>query len=138
VDFRLISTYLEKREFNSTGVAEDLVVSTGEQGRPRWRHRFTTSYKYEDFSAVLTVTHRSSTVNDREWTLSQNNYNDISSYTQFDLTSRYNVSDELQLRLGVLNMFDRVPPTSPFAFNNSNGYYDSLGRRLTVGVNYSF
>lgn len=138
VDFRLISTYLEKREFNSTGVAEDLVVSTGEQGRPRWRHRFTTSYNYEDFSAVLTVTHRSSTVNDREWTPSQNNYNDIASYTQFDLTSRYNVTDDLQLRLGVLNMFDRVPPTSPFAFNNGNGYYDSLGRRLTVGVNYSF
>ncbi|MDX3772644.1 TonB-dependent receptor [Chromatiaceae bacterium AAb-1] len=137
-DLRLISTYLDNYEFNTTGLAEDLVVSTGEQARPRWRHRFSTTYRYGDFSAVMTVTHRSATVNDRQWSLSQNNYNDISSYTQFDLTSRYDVTPALQLRAGLLNIFDREPPANPFSYNNSNGYYDSLGRRLTLGMNYSF
>ncbi|MGG7092968.1 TonB-dependent receptor domain-containing protein [Shewanella indica] len=135
--FRLFSTYLEERSFNPTGFADDEVKSAGEQARPRWRHRLTTDYTYNDFSAVLTANYRSDTVRDNEWSPNQNNYNDIPSYTTFDLTSRYNITDALQVRAGILNMFDRTPPRQPGVYNQG-AYYDMLGQRLTVGVNYKF
>ncbi|MFB2653791.1 TonB-dependent receptor domain-containing protein [Shewanella seohaensis] len=135
--FRLFSTYLEERSFNSTGFAEDEVKETGEQERPRWRHRFTTDYTYEDFSAVLTANYRSSTVLSNDWSPNQNNYNDIPSYITFDLTTRYNITDALQVRAGILNMFDETPPRQPGVYNQG-AYYDILGQRITVGVNYKF
>ncbi|WP_228610936.1 TonB-dependent receptor [Alkalimonas sp.] len=134
---RWIGTYLEERTFNQTGFAEDEVVNTGEQARPRWRNRLITSYNYQDFSAVLTMTHRHSSVLNNEWTPNQNNYNDVPSYITWDLTSRYNVNDNLQVRAGILNMFDRTPPRLPGMYNNGN-YYDMMGQRFTLGVNYTF
>ncbi|GAB2934412.1 TonB-dependent receptor domain-containing protein [Rheinheimera gaetbuli] len=136
-NFRLISTYMSKYEENPTGFDEDLIDDLGEIEQPKWKHRFTTEYTYEDFSAVLSMTHRSSTVTSNDWAPNQNNYNDIPSYTTFDLTTRYNVNDDLQVRFGVLNMFDRNPPRIPSAYNN--GYaFDVIGQRITAGVSYSF
>lgn len=137
VGTRLISTYLEERSFNQTGFAEDLVVNTGESARPKWRHRLVTDYSYGDFSAVLTMNHRKNTVLNNQWTQNQNNYNEIPSYTTFDLTSRYNVTPTLQVRAGILNMFDRTPPRRPGAYNDG-ALYDMLGQRLTVGLSYDF
>ncbi|MBT41620.1 MAG: TonB-dependent receptor [Idiomarina sp.] len=136
-DFRLIGTYLDERISNSTGLAEDEIDATGEQARPEWRHRLITSYQLDNFSAVLSMTYRASTVLNNEWTPNQNDYNDVPSYTQFDLTTRYNVTPELQLRAGLLNMFDKTPPRRPGMYNQG-AYYDLLGRRATLGINYSF
>ena len=136
-NFRLISTYMSKYEENPTGFAEDLIDDLGEIEQPKWKHRFTTEYTYEDFSAVLSMTHRSSTVRTNDWAPNQNNYNDIPSYTTFDLTTRYNVNDDLQVRFGVLNMFDRNPPRIPTAYN-SGAAFDVIGQRITAGVSYSF
>lgn len=136
-NFRLISTYMSKYEDNPTGFDEDLIDDLGEIELPEWKHRFTTEYTYDDFSAVLSMTHRSSTVNSNDWTPNQNNYNEIPSYTTFDLTTRYNVNDDLQVRLGVLNMFDRNPPRIPGAYNNGAAF-DVIGQRITAGLNYKF
>ncbi|WP_338589519.1 TonB-dependent receptor [Shewanella khirikhana] len=137
IGFRLFTTYLDERKFNSTGFAEDEVVERGEQAFPRWRHRFTTDYTYEDFSAVLTMNHRDSSVLDNDWAPNVNNYNEVPSYTTFDLTARYNITNDLQVRGGILNLFDETPPRQPGAYN-AGAYYDVIGQRFTVGVNYKF
>lgn len=136
-NFRLLSTYMSKYETNPTGFVEDLIDDLGEIELPKWKHRFTTEYTYEDFSAVLSMTHRASTVRSNDWTPNQNNYNDIPSYTTFDLTTRYNVNDNLQVRLGVLNMFDRNPPRIPGAYDNGAAF-EVIGQRISAGVNYKF
>ncbi|CAM5186074.1 TonB-dependent receptor domain-containing protein [Alishewanella longhuensis] len=135
--FRLISTYLQERMYNSTGRPDDEVTNTGEVLRPKWKHRWTTDYTYDGFSAALTMTHRSATVLSNTWSPNVNNYNDVSSYTTFDLTTRYNVTDNLQVRAGVLNMFDRDPPRQPGVFAEGAAF-DVIGRRLTAGVKYDF
>nr|WP_251767263.1 hypothetical protein [Shewanella indica] len=43
----------------------------------------------------------------------------------------------MQVRAGILNMFDRTPPRQPGVYNQG-AYYDMLGQRFTVGVNYKF
>lgn len=134
---RLISTYLQERMYNSTGRPDDEVINTGEVLRPKWKHRWTTDYTYDAFSAALTMSHRSATVLSNTWSSNVNNYNDVPSYTTFDLTTRYNVTNNLQVRAGVLNMFDRNPPRQPSVYNEGAAF-DVIGRRLTAGVKYDF
>lgn len=135
--FRLISTYLQERMYNSTGRPDDQVINTGEVLRPKWKHRWTTDYTYADFSAALTMTHRSATVLSNTWSPNVNNYNDVPSYTTFDLTARYNVSPKLQLRTGMLNMFDRNPPRQPGVYDDGAAF-EVIGRRITAGLKYDF
>lgn len=134
---RLIATYNESREGNDTGFAEDAYQSEGEQEFPKWKASFITNYDYKDLSLTLKINYRASTVNDNEWDLEQNDYNNISSYTTVDLTSRYLITEGLEVRAGILNLFDKEPPFNPFAYDEGQ-YYDLFGQRLTLGVNYTF
>ncbi|ATC93149.1 TonB-dependent receptor domain-containing protein [Pseudoalteromonas tunicata] len=136
--FKLVATYLENRERNPTGNAEDNRVHTGEEARPRWRARFNTSYTLDDLRIVLVANYRHSTVMDRnDWSIEDHDYNDIPSYTTFDLSSTYNLNDNVNLRLGVQNLADRTTPYHPAAFTDG-AYYDVIGRRITAGVNVKF
>ncbi|GAA0816714.1 TonB-dependent receptor [Colwellia asteriadis] len=134
---RLIATYNESREGNDTGFEEDFYIEDGEQRFPKWKASFITNYAYEDLSLTLKINYRASTVEDNEWDAEQNNYNDIHSYTTFDLTGRYQVTDALEVRAGILNMFDRTPPANPFSYDEGE-FYDLFGQRITLGVNYKF
>lgn len=137
IGMRLISTYMTKYETNPTGFAENLIDDLGEIELPKWKHRFNVDYTYGDFSAVFTANHRSATVADNDWTPNQNNYNEIPSYTVFDVTSRYNLTTQLQVRFGILNMFDRNPPRLPASYSNGAAF-DVIGQRITAGVSYDF
>ncbi|WP_462155565.1 TonB-dependent receptor [Pseudoalteromonas piscicida] len=132
---KLTATYVENYEINQTGNPIDLLVNTGEQDHMRWRARLNTSYEYGDFRAVLVTNYRHSAVNDRNgWNIEQHDYNDIPSYTTFDLSMNYRVLENVDLRFGIQNMFDRTPPRHPLAFEDTS-WYDPIGRRATVGVN---
>ncbi len=67
----------------------------------------------------------------------------IAAYDYFDLAGTWTVSENVQLRAGVNNLFDKDPPVldsnnyavSAPVFGNGNTYpgvYDSLGRTLFV------
>ena len=123
----LLSKTLKKKKFDFFG---DLIVPVCKIG-------LSSVYIYGYASAVVTVNHRAATVQANDWTPNQNNYNEVPSYTTFDLTTRYDLTPEFQARVGVLNMFDREPVRNPSTFN-SGEHYDILGRRITAGVNYKF
>ncbi|WDE01089.1 TonB-dependent receptor plug domain-containing protein [Thalassomonas actiniarum] len=138
-DFRLVATYLENHEKNQTGLATDNFTYTGEMEKPRWRARLTTAYQYDDNLRVALIgNYRHGTVYDRNfWSEEVNNYNDIPSYTTFDVTVNYNVIDDVEVRLGMQNIADRTPPNNPYAFDEG-AYFDVIGRRITAGVNVKF
>lgn len=60
----------------------------------------------------------------------------------FDLTARYQINDRLQLRAGIMNLFDTLPPIVGTDYgstlqNSGNTFpatYDPLGRRYFFGV----
>ena len=74
------------------------------------------------------------------------NFNEISSYDYFDLTTRYNVTDNITLTLSVQNLFDKQPPlvgsdVGSTAFNSGNTYpstYDTQGRRYAAALKLRF
>jgi len=67
---------------------------------------------------------------------------EIGSANYFDLTARYNINDKVQLRAGVLNLFEEDPPITGNDFggtlqNSGNTFpatYDPLGRRYFIGL----
>jgi outer membrane receptor protein involved in Fe transport len=74
------------------------------------------------------------------------NFGRIGAYDYFDLASRVGVSDNFDLTLTVMNLFDKQPPIvggtiGSTSFNSGNTYpstYDALGRRYAVGARFKF
>jgi iron complex outermembrane receptor protein len=70
----------------------------------------------------------------------------IGSYDWFDLTLRFNVTDNFTMTATVQNLFDRDPPIvgssiGSTSFNSGNTYpstYDALGRRFAVSARLRF
>ena len=71
-------------------------------------------------------------------------------YDIFNLSGRYTVNENLSIRAGVDNLFDRAPPLVAYDTEADpadgrlpggryiSGYYDTIGRRYFVGVNVTF
>ena len=70
----------------------------------------------------------------------------IKSYDWFDLTLRFNVTDNLTFTTTVQNLFDKLPPLvgssiGSVSYNSGNTYpstYDALGRRFAVSARMKF
>jgi outer membrane receptor protein involved in Fe transport len=74
------------------------------------------------------------------------NFGKIGSYDWFDFSVRFGVSENFDLTMTVMNMFDKRPPivgstVGTTSFNSGNTYpstYDALGRRFAVGGRLKF
>ncbi|MCW1401377.1 TonB-dependent receptor [Novosphingobium sp. MW5] len=73
-------------------------------------------------------------------------FNKIPSYDYFDLTLRWNVSDNFTFTAAVQNLFDKQPPVvgntaGSTLYNSGNTYpstYDALGRRFAFSARVKF
>ncbi|WP_440055277.1 TonB-dependent receptor domain-containing protein [Pseudoalteromonas sp. T1lg65] len=137
IALKLTATYLIDDNQNSTGRAEDFRNYVGETDSPRWKARTSAMYANDDTTYIVTLNYRHGTVNDNDWTPEDNNYNDISSYTTVDFMYKSFITEDLQLRVGVNNVFDKAPPRNPFVYDDGE-YFDLKGRRLTLGAKYTF
>jgi outer membrane receptor protein involved in Fe transport len=64
-------------------------------------------------------------------------------YNYLDLTLTGHLTDGVDVRFGVINVFDKDPPLMPTAFNNgsnSNSFlaYDLVGPQMFLGVTAKF
>ena len=74
------------------------------------------------------------------------NFNKISAYDYFDLTTRYQVNDNIELTLSAFNLFDKKPPlvggqggaTGANSGNTFPSVYDVVGRRYSVTAHFKF
>ena len=66
----------------------------------------------------------------------------ISSFTTFDLSGRWNITDALELNASVQNVFDRIAPLDPATYGAVNynplHFSGAIGRYFTVGAKYTF
>lgn len=70
----------------------------------------------------------------------------IKAYHMFDLTTRFDVTENLGVTVSVFNLADRKPPivggtVGSTSYNSGNTYpssYDALGRRFAVSANLKF
>ncbi|MBS0283537.1 MAG: TonB-dependent receptor [Proteobacteria bacterium] len=76
----------------------------------------------------------------------QVNFGKIPAYNYFDLSARFGVSENFDLTISVMNMFDKDPPIvggtiGSTSYNSGNTFpstYDALGRRFAVGARLKF
>ncbi len=74
------------------------------------------------------------------------NFGKIEAYDYFDLSARFNASDNLTFTLSVQNLLDKEPPVTgnnagSTSFNSGNTFpstYDALGRRYAVAARLRF
>ena len=74
------------------------------------------------------------------------NFNRISAYSYFDLTTRWSITDHFDLTLSAFNILDKQPPvvgngagtTSANSGNTFPSTYDALGRRYSASVRLKF
>jgi outer membrane receptor protein involved in Fe transport len=66
------------------------------------------------------------------------------SYDMFDFSGRFTFNDRYNMRYGIDNLFDKQPErtfadnlTSAYGSTNA-GFYDILGRRFYIGMNFGF
>jgi iron complex outermembrane receptor protein len=119
---------------------------------PRWRHRLRMTWEtHAGFEVSLNWRHIGSMKS--EFTSPQFSPNSnvfpvdahISAYDYLDLDWNIDVTEHLNIRLGINNLTDRKPPIIGFAANpllvNGNlaaGVYDPLGRYLFAGLTARF
>lgn len=110
------------------------IVSTQCFAQPKWRHTLTANYSMDDWSAIARWRYYGDVDYETE--------GGISSYSFFDVTGSYAVTDYLTVSAGVNNVLDKEPPMVGSALaTNANtvaGFYDTLGRYLFTNVKLSF
>jgi outer membrane receptor protein involved in Fe transport len=128
-------------EYAGTLLAPDSGLSAN--GAYRWKTFTTVSYAFDNLQVGLQWQHLpaidSGTTN-----------TGYPAYDLFSLNSSYNVTENVRLRFGIDNLFDKAPPfgnvnpeANPAFFQlpggslNTNNY-DALGRRFYVGANFKF
>ena len=66
----------------------------------------------------------------------------IASFTTFDMSGRWNVTDAFELNASVQNVFDRIAPLDPATYGGVNynplHFSGAVGRYFTVGAKYTF
>lgn len=110
------------------------MVSVDCFAQPKWRHNASVNYTLDD----LTVIGRWRYFGE----VDIEGGGQISSYSFFDLTGNYAVTENIAVSLGVNNILDKEPPMvdSTLATNANTvaGFYDTLGRYIFTNVTLSF
>lgn len=158
VDFSLIGTWLLEREIEQLpGLGsydcKGLFGPTCGQPNPNWRHQLRTTWSPPWVDATLSVNWRhlgsvklSSNTDNPFLSGTPNIVNaKIDAYNYIDLAATYTLSENLTLRAGANNLFDKAPPAIAAgllsSFGNGNTYpgvYDPMGMTLFVGATVDF
>ncbi|MCH8686168.1 TonB-dependent receptor domain-containing protein [Pedomonas mirosovicensis] len=158
LNFDLVGTYLDKstvKQLPGLGTYDcaGLYGPTCGQPTPRWRHNLRTTWEMPWSNATLSLNWRYfggtklSSNTDNEF-LKGTPYiinRKLKAYSYFDLSGTVEVYQNLVLRAGINNLFDKDPPAIAqgllSSFGNGNTYpgvYDPLGRTIFVGLTAEF
>lgn len=159
LNFDMLGTYLNNsitQQMPGLGTYDcaGLFGPTCGQPAPRWRHQLRTTWEMPWSNATLSLNWRyfggtklsSNTDNvylkgDKPYIVNRK----INAYNYFDLSGTVEVMDNIVLRAGINNLFDKDPPAIVAglfgAFGNGNTYpgvYDPLGRTIFIGLTAEF
>ena len=117
---------------------------------PRWRTYTTLDWKYEAYDVVLGHTYIPSVVDTGAGGAAQSAPQHVGDYEQFDFLvgsdlgklSSWKWLGRSQLKVGVNNAFNRMPPLAPNAFPSTNAdigdYNGPIGRLFLVEAKYAY
>ncbi|WP_417320327.1 TonB-dependent receptor domain-containing protein [Emcibacter sp.] len=108
---------------------------------PTWRHTLRIGYDSHEWWTVTAKWRYFASVKNLDSSVSEINQ-EIGAQSYFDLTASFVANENVNITLGVNNIFDKEPPMigGDFATNANTyaGYYDTLGRYLHASVTATF
>lgn len=150
LDVRYLATIVDELE-EVTLPGEQPFDCAGQHGGscdnpvPEYRHRVSLDWSKEDLLATLTWRYLAGV---DQFSTSPTAVNELDSASFFDLSLRYNLSDSIQLRGGINNLFEEDPPLTSLAgfgggedAGRGNTYpqlYDAQGRYIFAGATVRF
>jgi outer membrane receptor protein involved in Fe transport len=155
LDFSFVGTYLNSRKIEQlpglgTYNCKGQFGPTCGQPNPGWRHQLRTTWSLPWVPATISVNWRYfGGTNLFSNDIGQDDYVEINrkikAYSYFDLAATWKVREQLSLRAGMNNLFDKDPPMIAAgllsSFGNGNTYpgvYDPMGRTMFVGLTMDF
>lgn len=145
-DFRFLTSYLQENSM-STPLGTK-IERAGEGTFPEWTGTAVVSYANGPFTTSLTARYIGSAQLDLDWVEGVDvDRNRIDAATYLNLRFGYDLetgANRIRLFVNVENLLDRNPPIAPTLMSgwtgaaHTNGNFDQLGRRYTVGARFSF
>lgn len=144
LNFQLVTTWVEKYETQTTSVdpvydyAGTIGDTTG-SSTPEWKATLQTTWSIDALQVGLTTRYIDSMVHAQTVTGGSPLANTgVDSVYYWDLSAKYDLTEQLSVRATVNNLFDEEPQLySPNVQANTDpSLYDVLGRRFFVGINF--
>ncbi len=106
---------------------------------PEWKALTTFGYRSDNLGFGLRWRHQSA-VDDVSAVLTPNNIQpSVGAYDLFDVFGRFSLTDTLEFRAGVNNLFDAdLPFVASSQISTDPALYDLVGRSFYIGANFTF
>ena len=151
VDLSFNGNYVTVNEFQATpsSINRDCIgFYSVACGQPNFEFKTTSraTWNLGDFGVSLQWRHLDNVIEEPGGTNFFPAFAEIDAFDYFDLSGRWDVTDNVRATLSVANLLDEEPPVvgsgiGPTASNNGNTFpqtYDALGRYYTLGLNLRF
>lgn len=133
LEFRLVYSYINKLEISVLGTGTDLDIADGEIGRPYNEHQLTTTYSNGPFTWVVVWAHQGKAKFDQQLAAENRQQRGVDSYDLFNTAILYDITENIQGRIIVNNVFDTLPP-----YPTGSIAYDQVGRYAQIGLKLNF
>lgn len=138
----LTGSYLLKKEFQAyqTGTPYDCagIFEVRCFASPNWRHTLRVSYKAPSVWSLTAKWRFMSKVDGP----AANGATSIPAYSWFDLSASAEVTENFSLNLAANNLLDKNPPLVGGSYSSNGntyaGFYDTLGRHISLGATLRF
>jgi outer membrane receptor protein involved in Fe transport len=105
---------------------------------PEWKLTTSISYGVGPASALLRARYYDNMSHASDVGVENPSRPGITARTYFDLSARYEIADDWELRLGIVNLLDEEPPEWTTGSIGDPALYDTIQRRYYMGINKQF
>jgi len=125
--------------YNYAGSRGTAVEEGAGVAHPDWKANTTLSYSRDWLNVSLRWRHTAAMVSAEQVRNAASTTLGVGSYDVFDLNGRFTLPQDLSVRIGVANLFNKEPPqVGNFAGTFDGQNYDTLGRYYSFAVTKSF
>jgi outer membrane receptor protein involved in Fe transport len=123
------------------GQAYTQLANSINNGLAEWKANASVRWSYDKVSFTWNTLYFGSQIANSSFQPNQLDPYKTGDYFRHDIRATYEVKENIVLRAGVVNLFDRHPPALPETFNGTAigaSQYDNRGRFFFVGANLNF
>jgi iron complex outermembrane recepter protein len=123
------------------GQAYTQLANTINNATPEWKANGTVRWSYDKYSITWNTIWIDSMISNNAFQPNQLAPYYTGDYWRHDLRATYRFNDDIVVRAGIINLFDKNPPALPETFTGTgtgSSQYDNRGRFFFVGANLQF